>query len=296
MKTPPGVKAMEVAGVHNLFQVGANYFSGSTPEGEEGFAALAKLGVKTMISVDGAQPEVELARKQGIRYVHLPQGYDGISTNLQTQLIKVARSLPGRIYVHCHHGKHRGPAAVAVICRSELGWSAEEAREWLVAAGTATNYAGLYAVAKNFQKPPVELLSKVSTDFPERANVSGLIEAMVGIDERWEHLKAVRAAGYKTPKENPDIVPVNEALLLWEHYREAQRLSESMEHGKKFVEGLARAEAEVKTGEKLLREFLANPTPARQLQLDKSFDGIARSCSACHKEFRDRAGIKSAVQ
>src|SRR5688572_16858773 len=95
-KSSPGVKPLpDPAGVHNLFVLGTNVYSGSTPEGEEGFAALEKLGVKTIISVDGAKPDVALAKKYGMRYVHLPHGYDGISTNLQLHLVKVGEELPG---------------------------------------------------------------------------------------------------------------------------------------------------------------------------------------------------------
>src|SRR6185436_18479563 len=73
---PPTIKAIEAEGLHNLFALGTNVFSGSAPEGESAFTALAKLGVKTIITVDGAKPEVEMARKHGFRYVHLPHGYD----------------------------------------------------------------------------------------------------------------------------------------------------------------------------------------------------------------------------
>jgi len=136
-----------------------------------------------------------------MRYVHLPHGYDGISTNLQLQLARAAETLPGPIYVHCHHGKHRGPAAAAIICMANNGWSSDQAETWLVAAGTATNYAGLYQVVRQFQKPTAAQLRSISSDFPETAKVSGLVDAMVDIDNRWDYLKAIRAAAYQTLKE-----------------------------------------------------------------------------------------------
>ncbi len=284
---PPGVQPLEAPGIHNLFALGTNVFSGSTPEGAEGFATLAKLGVKTIISVDGAKPEVELARQHGLRYVHLPHGYDGISTNLQLQLVKAARVLPGPIYVHCHHGKHRGPAAAAVICLADEGWNKAQAEAFLVAAGTATNYTGLYAVVREFQKPPDEQLQALAADFPETAKVSGLIEAMVLIDERWEHLKAVRAAGYRAPPDHPDIQPANETVILWEHYRESRRLPETIEHGADLIERFEQAEIEAKEVERLLRWFAGEAKPEIRTQLDQAFDAVAKSCSTCHKAYRD---------
>jgi hypothetical protein len=290
---PPGVKSLAAPGLHNLFAVGTNLFSGSTPEGEEAFAALAKLGVKTIITVDGAKPEVELARKHGLRYVHLPHGYDGINTHLQAQLAKAAQSLPGPFFVHCHHGKHRGPAAAAVICMANEVLTPLQAESWLVAAGTATNYTGLYDVVRKFHKPSPGELRALSPNFPETAKVSGLVDAMVGIDNRWDNLKAVRAAGYKAPKEHPDLQPANEAVILWEHYREAQRLPDTIRHGASLVEHFAMAETEVKEAERLLRLWAAEAKPDTRAQLDKAFEAMAKTCAACHKANRDPAGIKS---
>lgn len=293
-QSSPGVKPItDPPGIHNLFAVGTNVFSGSTPEGDEGFAALAKLGVKTIVSVDGGKPDLERAKKYGMRYVHLPHGYDGISTNLQMQLAKVGETLPGPVYVHCHHGKHRGPTAAAVMCMAKEGWSAAQAEDWLTVAGTATNYAGLYGVVRKYKAPTADQLAKLPSDLPEVAKVSGLTDAMVGVDERWDHLKAVRAAGYKTPKESPDIVPANEAVILWEHYREMQRVPEAVKHGTAFIDRLKAAEAEAKEAERLLRAFAADPKPEIRAQLDKSFDAIAKTCSSCHKTYRDADGIKS---
>jgi hypothetical protein len=284
---PSSVRAIEARGLQNVFAAGTNVFSGNSPESDDGFAALAKLGVKTIISVDGARPDVEAARKHGLRYVHLPHGYDGISKSLQLQLAKAGESLAGPIYVHCHHGKHRGPAAAAIICMASQGWTPTQAEAWLIAAGTATNYAGLYDAVRGFSKPNVEEMRSVPNEFPETAKVSGLVDAMVGIDERWEHLKAVRTANYSTPTKHPDIKPANEAIILWEHFREAQRLSDAARHGTNFIERLKAAEAEATETERLLRVFAAGPRPEIRQQLDRSFDSMGKSCASCHKAYRD---------
>jgi hypothetical protein len=284
---------LEAPGLHHLFALAPDIYSGSSPEGDPAFEALAKLGVKTIITVDGATPDVERARKHGIRYVHLPHGYDGISTNVQQQLVKVATTLPGPFYVHCHHGRHRGPAAAAVLCLATRGWSSVQAEAWLGAAGTATNYTGLYQVVRDFHMPTTEQLDRLPAEFPETAKVSGLVDAMVGIDERWEHLKAVRASGYQAPNDHPDIQPANEAVILWEHYREAQRLADAAHHGTAFIERLKSAETEAREAERLLRAFAATPAAGIRDQLDRSFDAMAKTCASCHKAYRDVAGIKA---
>ena len=288
---PQSVHPVNAPGIHNMFALGTNLFSGSGPEGDDAFAALAKLGVKTIITVDGGKPDVEAARKHGIRYVHLPHGYDGISTNTQAQIVKAGETLPGPIYVHCHHGIHRGPAAAAVLCMAENNWTATEAEAWLKTAGTASNYVGLYDVVRHFKRPSAAQLNAI-TNLPEVAKVSGLTDAMVGVDERWDLLKAVRAAGYKPPKESPDIVPATEAVILWEHYREAQRLPETAKLGQKLIDLFKAAEGEAKEAEILLRAFAVSPTPENKAKLDRNFDAITKSCSTCHKDFRNPAGIK----
>ncbi|MEZ6081685.1 MAG: hypothetical protein R3C56_40245 [Pirellulaceae bacterium] len=58
------------------------------PEGAAAFNELVQLGVKTIITVDGAQPDVATAKQFGLRYVHLPHGYDGIPENRVAELAK----------------------------------------------------------------------------------------------------------------------------------------------------------------------------------------------------------------
>jgi hypothetical protein len=275
------------AQLHNVFALGTNLFSGSSPESAEAFAALARLGVKTLISVDGAKPHTVLARKFGMKYVHLPHGYDGISTGLQLRLAKAARTLEAPIYIHCHHGEHRGPAAAAVICMSNQGWTRQQAESWLMAAGTSTNYAGLYESVRTFKKPSKEQLEVVSPDFPEVAEVSGIIDAMVSIDQRWEHLKAIGQADYKTPASHPDIQPANEAVVLWEHFREIQRFGEAADLGSDFLQRFQKAELEARDAEKLLRLYASDPKPDIRANLDKTFELMGRSCASCHKLYRD---------
>jgi protein tyrosine phosphatase (PTP) superfamily phosphohydrolase (DUF442 family) len=142
--------------LHNLFRVTTNIFSGDSPVSDAAFLELAKLGVKTIISVDGSKPDVDSARKHGLRYIHLPFGYDGIPTNRIAELVKAGQSANGPIYVHCHHGLHRGPAAVAILCQASMGWSTNQALAWLKQAGTASDYTGLYRAVEDFSNARFE--------------------------------------------------------------------------------------------------------------------------------------------
>ena len=102
--------------LHNLIQVTGQMYMGAEPKTEAAFQQLAELGVRVIVSVDGARPHLELAKKHGMRYVHIPIGYDGFSPEAAKSFTRAANELGDIIYVHCHHGKHRGPAGAAAIC------------------------------------------------------------------------------------------------------------------------------------------------------------------------------------
>ena len=123
----PPTKPEDAHGLHNLFRLSPNVISGAEPSTDESFEQLAAMGVKTVISVDGKKPELELAQKHGMRYVHIPIEYKGISDEELLQIVKTYRECEGPFYAHCFHGKHRGPAAAAIGRLVLDGASREEA-------------------------------------------------------------------------------------------------------------------------------------------------------------------------
>lgn len=141
---------MKVASQHlpNPVRLHEKVISGGLPEADAAFQELADLGVKTIISVDGMMPDVATAAKHGLRYVHLPHGYDGIPEQRINELAKAARDLPGPVYIHCHHGKHRSPAAASVACVGAGLIPAGLAVSILQLAGTNPSYRGLYEAAQ----------------------------------------------------------------------------------------------------------------------------------------------------
>ena len=100
-------QAEDKPGLHNVRRVTDSILVGSEPGGEEAFRSLQSLGVQVILSVDGAAPNLELARKYGMRYIHIPIGYDGIDQQSALAMTRVARDIRGPLYVHCHHGRHR---------------------------------------------------------------------------------------------------------------------------------------------------------------------------------------------
>jgi cytochrome c556/protein tyrosine phosphatase (PTP) superfamily phosphohydrolase (DUF442 family) len=272
---------LTVPGLHNAFRVTGRIFSGSQPDGDAAFAELARLGVKVIVSVDGAKPDLEAARKFGLRYIHLPVGYDGVPAGRVPELVRAATAHPGSIYVHCHHGRHRGPAAVAVMCEATEGWSPARAEQWLRQAGTAEDYPGLYRAVREFRPVTSERLAEVGA-LPEVAKTPALVDAMVAVDERFDALKAAQKAGWKTPPDQPDLTLAHEATLLWEQLRE---LARSEDTAKRTDDYRARLADGVKAAD-ALRAHLRSPAPDHAA-LEAAFKQTAQSCAACHKAFRN---------
>jgi protein tyrosine phosphatase (PTP) superfamily phosphohydrolase (DUF442 family) len=274
---------LEAAGLPKAFRLSEHLYSGANPEGDAGFAALEQLGVRTIISVDAAKPDVDAARRHGLRYVHLPVGYDGIPRERALQLARAVRDLPGPTYVHCHHGKHRGPAAAAAImlCLEE-SFTTDAAEAWLKRAGTDPHYTGLIGLPRTLQRPAPGELDNASADFPEVAPVGPLAETMVQIDERWDHLKALRSAGWQTPSEDADLDAPHEALQLLEEFRELARSPELRGRPAEFRALLDEATTKAETLEKCLRQptFDGNAVEA-------AFRASASMCARCHERFRD---------
>jgi hypothetical protein len=106
---------------------------------------------------------------------------------------------------------------------------------------------------------------------------------MVGVDERWDHLKLVKAAGWAAPPRHSDIDPQHEAAMLVEHYREAARLDSVTQRGPEFVKLLGDAGDAAAELEQSLR---AKPVAGEQAA--KAFARSAATCTTCHAQFRDR--------
>jgi protein tyrosine phosphatase (PTP) superfamily phosphohydrolase (DUF442 family) len=276
----PGPTPVEVEGLHNVYRLSARLYSGSGPEGDAGFAALRALGVKTVISVDGAAPDAATAGRYGLRYVHVPVSYDGIPREKAWRMARAARDLPGPVYVHCHHGQHRGPAAAAcVLLALDPSFTRDDAAAWLAQAGTDPRYRGLIELPRTLPRPSAADLDALPADFPAVVAVPDLTRLMVAIDARWDHLKAAKAAGWKAPPGHPDIDPPHEALQLLELYREAGRLPDVTRRGEGFLALLQ--EAEQATGE--LEKALRGDVGAAQAAFEQS----QALCGRCHTKYRD---------
>lgn len=278
---PPGhPKPLELPGLKNVFRFSEKLYNGSSPEGEEGFQSLARLGIRTIISVDGARPNVALARRHGMRYVHLPISYDGCPTPMAHRLARAVRDLPGPIYLHCHHGRHRSPTAAALVRITLDGISNAEAIKEMERAGTGKNYVGLYGDVRAFRPPSPEELDRVDPTFPEVAPTPPLVEAMTQIEQRFDNLLLCQKEGWRTPAKHPDLVPAHEALQLRELFAELERDPQTRRRPADYVRWMRDSEADARALEAALRQN--NHSRAERL-----LQRIAVTCGSCHAKYRN---------
>jgi len=275
-------------GLPNAYRLHQRVISGGKPDGEAAFAALKELGVKTIISVDGARPNLDLAEKYGLRYAHLPHGYDGVPDQRARELAKAVRDLPGPVYIHCHHGKHRSPAAAAVACVATGLLDSDRALVVLQTAGTSENYRGLYQSVRTAQRIDNKSLDALAADFPAQAKIPPIADAMVQIEHAHDHLKAFAESRWQPLPRQPDLDAAHEALLLKEHYVELARTSEVQKMPPDFRNLLSDAEAEAAKLEDSLEKWQKagqlSPPPAN---LNMVLATITKNCSTCHQQFRD---------
>jgi protein tyrosine phosphatase (PTP) superfamily phosphohydrolase (DUF442 family) len=275
------VAKLDVPGVPNVVQVHAKVLSGGMPEDDQAFARLAALGVKTIISVDGMKPDVETAKKYGMRYIHLPHGYDGIPKERAMELAKAVRELPGKVFIHCHHGRHRSPAATAVACVGAGLLDRADAETVLKIAGTGQQYLGLFDSAKQAKRFEVDELDRFDAKFREVVPLPPLAQAMVEIDGLSERIAKGEKEGWKTkPGDRP---AQHSVVLLREHYRELLRDPEVKKKPMEFLRLLEAGESKLAG----LEDTLADQKAQKTAEATNQWKDVQKNCRACHAKFRD---------
>jgi hypothetical protein len=277
-------KPRDMNGLHNVVAFYKGFWSGSAPEGEAGFDTLKAMGVKTIISVDGAEPEVEMAKARGMRYIHLPIGYNGFDENRKLELTRATRDAmkDGTVYVHCHHGKHRSAGAAGSIVAS-LGWlTPEEATARMKVSGTAPNYKGLYSCVAKSNVVDSKIIDAVPAEFPEVSHPATFVKTMVEIDEINDRLKLIQKAGWTVPKDHPDLVPAAEAGRMADLFRLVAQSEKSLAQPDDFAASL-KLDGERMT---LLEEMIVAGEKDFKKMSDQ-FKLIQASCKDCHANYRD---------
>lgn len=288
----PTVAPEERPGLHHVYRLSDQIISGAEPVGVEAFEELRAMGVRTVLSVDGKVPDHETAAQYGLRYVHVPIQYSGIDEDELSKISKTFRELDGPFYVHCFHGKHRGPAAAAVgrvvldgVPRDQ---AIAEMRQW---CSTSSKYEGLYRTIATADIPSTASTKQFAFDFESAHQFSGIRSGMIAMPRTWDRLKELKRADWQIDPEHPDVVPLQEATQLHQIYADLAGLDEMKAHADDFRGWM---EQGVQGSERLMRalsscsqdedSFAAGDWRAEALA---AYELIADSCSSCHAVYRD---------
>lgn len=307
LPAPAQLEKLAVQHLPNAIRVHPRVISGGLPEGDAAFAELRALDVRTVISVDGLSPDVATATKFGLRYVHLPHGYDGIPPERIAELTAAVQTLPGPIYIHCHHGKHRSPAASAAACVGAGLLAPADSLAVLQLAGTSPHYTGLFHDVAAARRLP---LQKTAFAFPETSPVPQLVARMVQL-EQWQAAlnKALQSTNFnpKRKRGTPDIDPSDAAqaakydrenpaavaLLLREQFTELLRDESNKKRPNKYVQLLQESESAAQSLEAYLaREDADLTVPTQRGEASKLLTEVSNRCATCHMTYRDAAGSR----
>jgi len=282
-------------------------YSGAQPDSDAALDQLAAIGVRTIISVDGAIPNAAGIEARGMRSIHLPIGYDGFDDTRLLQLTRATQDglAAGSVYLHCHHGKHRSAsAAAAALISLGLATPADQVPRMKV-SGCSPAYTGLYARAQNARPLEQSAIDAVGL-LPSVSRPGDWISAMLDIDEAMDELKHIQRHAWRVPPDHPDLVPAAVAARIVEHYRHLAESPRALAatprpDGADLPTLLRKDAADAKVLENLLAHF-AEQNAGLRVQppvgtvggqtvdgeaIGSAFAKVAASCIDCHAVHRD---------
>jgi hypothetical protein len=118
-----------------------------------------------------------------------------------------------------------------------------------------------------------------------------LAEAMISLDDAFEHLEVCRKAGWKKPAEHPDLDASHEALRAREISTEIMRTEDFAKRPKDFQEWMRSTQRAALELETLLGVLASSPEPSREVA-DRAFVKLRQCCADCHKPYRNEVRRK----
>ena len=180
------------------------------------------------------------------------------------------------IFVHCHHGKHRGPSAAALLAMMSGACGKGDAMTILQLCGTNQKYSGLWDSVRNYEAPTQRILLP---SLNSRENIDPATASMVRLGEVMDNLSVLQKAGGKVDS-GLSVGEVTElTVLLHEELREFKRLASSDRPAE-----FSRYLDDILKSSKILVKVLDVRDVDRVSILMKD---IRQNCSSCHQKFRN---------
>ena len=262
----------------NLIRVTKGVYVGGEPNGKASFERLAQLGVVTVVSVDGSTPRVDEAENAGMRYVHLPLGYEGVSELQAKTLAKAIAELPRPVYIHCHHGRHRAPAAAAIAAVGSGMIERADALALLRLAGTAKRFRGVFDAVRKTERFTPDELKQFDAAFPSCVQLPSMTTTMAEISHCFDALsEAIKEAN--SAKINR---AAHHALLIEEAFAELSREAVAKPNDQVFRKLLRESYRDAKD----IRMLVEQAEPNWQTHSRRKLVLLKDRCKRCHARFR----------
>lgn len=121
------VKPIELPGVKNMYQVSPQLYRGNQPT-REGYQALAKMGIKTVVSLRRAKPNPKLTQDLSLTVKHIPINPFIFKDKHAKEFLAIVSDPKNQpVYVHCLYGSDRTGAMVALYRMAFQQWPAKAA-------------------------------------------------------------------------------------------------------------------------------------------------------------------------
>ena len=257
-----------VEGLPNLQQVdpALQVWTGGVPHPGLGASALERLGIRSILVVDAPPPPTG----GSMPAVHLPLKYSGIDEVEAGQLAYLLATMERPIYIHCHHGTNRAPAAAAVGLVGTGELTPDQGLSLLDRAGTSASFDGLFASVR--ESTPIPDDARRPYDGSD-ATVDDFALSMSAVDEVFGRLEDASKAGWTTPGSAAEAAELVDLLRV---SLDGTSLNEDLVFRRLATGSIDRAtalETALVDGDRdaALRQVMA----------------LAATCSACHDRFRN---------
>jgi protein tyrosine/serine phosphatase len=116
--------------IKNFGCVNENYYRGAQPQKQD-YAALASLGVKTVIDLEreGEANEQQMVESNGMQFFRFEMNTsDRPDSQIVARFLKIVNDPANQpVFVHCHGGRHRTGVMTAIYRLDHDNWTADQA-------------------------------------------------------------------------------------------------------------------------------------------------------------------------
>ena len=157
----PAFAGSNPGGLSNFYKIDQHVWRGAQPDAD-GFAALAKMGVKTVLDLRGPEhseaDEKQIVESLGMHYVSVPML--GMHTPTEDQISRAMSLMNDTtawpVFVHCQRGADRTGAVVACYRIGHDHWDNKKALSEARSFGMSWYQRALQSYVKGYE-PPVSV-------------------------------------------------------------------------------------------------------------------------------------------